>query len=852
MSLNEPDSRYTDIRAIHMERERKHRFTSSEVSWMTLGHFNWTHVDNLSDKLSNNTEVDLDGIRRQNLAIINQKTKRKSYCQPIYILREFDYTQKRNVNAFWDRPAAFMVITRIHSSLLNQLDFEKSVDEHLEDSNPIDTREALSKTVIYLRYRTLDLSDVVLVMKSDSVYSLMYALGRLYSTPTIGDIYSYYCIRQEELMDNQDSSLAVTTDSRILASIRFAVHDASLMESFLRELKDLPQFTESAEQKCVFFVTGTEDINAIATNLSSAGLCRIFAFFLYTLDEQKPYYNAVDDITTRIGIPEGDLIIDQESRTNRSDANDLTVVYSGLRLQLISALANEVQKDWHRTIIETVDSLIEMSTDSVLRPVCFILLGAVNGVVNKISNKLIDSAEMEQELNEFLIGITYVMEHILRMEGELVHHPETRPLLFDIPASILEFDLALVDRCARYFKTREYKCQDFKLLEEADNREYDFLLVPRLYTDITIHDFCNKRDDDLRLLYVEIPLSLMYNPFEVSCSLVHEAAHHCGEITRHRRLRQNRLCFCCATLLAEELGIDDSINTVTYIHRRLALLLKEELHKQKLVNRVYLRELLPIFYDLVQRIVCDKDVCLEFIRAYIVDKPTYSTIPSKLFDEVYLNYMESERDVSAILEIQQQIYQVSSLFSECYADLAMKNLLSLSDCEYLRLFKKDYNLYSCPQSDNSSEKMDKATYVLLLERVALVLCAVSDNVLLSLQEISEKNVDLVGLTHDLEVFCKEFIKQGERTTVNLPYNSDTDTPIMPYHAFSILDAILGYLQQCLKTIEQLDIIQDNAEEKRKIIDSFETFAKRKRLASDEFLDEIGQYRTRIIQSIPVK
>lgn len=847
MYPNETNTRYTDIKAIHMERERKNTRTSITEKWLTLGHFSWTYVENLSDILANKTEVNLEGIRKQNLSIVGRKAREKSYCQPIYILREFDLSQKEAVDSFWNKQAAFMVITRIHSRLPSQLEFEKSVDEQLGVNAKVDSTIPLTSTVISLRYRTLDLSDVVLVMKSDSVYELMYKLGKLYSTPSIGDIYSYYCIRQDELLCDPTSSLALSSDSGILASIRFAVRNAKTMNTFLDDLKKLPQFRDSEAHRCIFFVTGTEDINAVTTNLSSSELCSIFGFIHSKLDQEPSFQDAVDDVTSRIGIPEAVLEINQCERKPDSFVNDLKTVYTSLRSTLVDTLVAEKPKDWHRTILETLDSLIEMSTNSVLRPVCFILLGAINGIVDKIANKLIDCVEMEQELNEFLIGTTYVMEHILRMEGELVHHPETRPLLFDIPASILEFDLALVDRCANYFKMREYKCQDPAMLAEADNREYYFLLVPRLYTDITIHDFCNKRDDNLRLLYVEIPLSLMYNPFEVACSLVHEAAHHSGEITRHRHLRHKRLCYCCSVLLAESLGVDNSEKTVTLIYRQLSLLLVDELKQRSIAGRVYLRDLLPLYFSLTQKMFCNKDICLEFMRDYVYNNSDCSQIPEQLFDQVYSEYLEAMRE-SSIHEVQKRIEQVVSLFSECYADLAMKTLLSLSDSEYLKLLLKDYTLYSHSKNGNIPSKTDSTTYVLLLERVSLVLCASNNNVLQSLEEIPEQQSELTFFVNDLIAFCRELVKSGNRTTSNLPYNS-SEIPSMPYHAFCILDAIRGYLQQCLTTMKQLDEIPENAVQKQGIEESFKTFAKEKRLASDTFLDEIGQYRARLIQSI---
>lgn len=57
-----------------------------------------------------------------------------------------------------------------------------------------------------------------------------------------------------------------------------------------------------------------------------------------------------------------------------------------------------------------------------------------------------------REIMRMIRGVDRLLEHITRMESELVHYPETRPMLFDIPANLLEFYLFFSDKCTQYLK----------------------------------------------------------------------------------------------------------------------------------------------------------------------------------------------------------------------------------------------------------------------------------------------------------------------------------------------------------------------------------------------------------------
>ena len=138
-----------------------------------------------------------------------------------------------------------MVITRLHSNGQSQKSFEEAVDQQLQRRdlppecpdvpifpwNDTPSGERLDRSVTYLRYRTLELCDIILIAKSDPVESLLTYSGRLYSLPETGDTYSYYCINENEF--SPADGLAVRDDCVSLISTRLSVRSTSACRTLL-------------------------------------------------------------------------------------------------------------------------------------------------------------------------------------------------------------------------------------------------------------------------------------------------------------------------------------------------------------------------------------------------------------------------------------------------------------------------------------------------------------------------------------------------------------------------------------------------------------------------------------------
>lgn len=199
-------SNYTDAKALILERDVRRgedRGSRSAESWFTLGHMDWLQVRALSGS-ETRCGIPLDKVNAcsQNLSV--DKDADFMYRQPLYIFQEFPQARREAVERFWSQPAAFLVITRLHSNGQSQELFEKAVDRQLQRRDlPPDCPDAplfpwddmppggrLEHAVTYLRYRTLELCDIILIAKSDSVDSLLTYSGRLYSLPETGDTYS--------------------------------------------------------------------------------------------------------------------------------------------------------------------------------------------------------------------------------------------------------------------------------------------------------------------------------------------------------------------------------------------------------------------------------------------------------------------------------------------------------------------------------------------------------------------------------------------------------------------------------------------------------------------------------------
>ena len=176
----------------------------------------------------------------------------------------------------------------------------------------------------------------------------------------------------------------------------------------------------------------------------------------------------------------------------------------------------------------------------------------------------------------------------------------------------------------------------------------------------------------------------------------------------------------------------------------------------------------------------------------------------------------------------------------------MVSLLGLPSDKYIDLFKEDLkNLRHLSENGELDRRESIATFVVLIERIGLVFCAMSDQ-----EQWLDDIVDDSELANYIRAFAHECAKRSGRRYSNhfvCPPWISVKKDDWCFHPFYILDTIRLYLGDCLhKMLQVNDCNPKSTNELALIRERYEMFAVRQELSSDDFFREIMDYRRRIM------
>ena len=529
---------------------------------------------------------------------------------------------------------------------------------------------------------------------------------------------------------------------------------------------------------------------------------------------ENGFWSAFHNSTTRLGIKEESLC-DFQLRPDTVDVREyLALACREVRDSFLAIYKrNSFNQDWVRPLMELLNMLCRMSENCVLWQICYILLNGTRGIVHCVEELSEDqnfSDKINREIMRIVTGIDRLMEHIIRMEGELVHHPETRPTLFDIPANLLEFYLFFADQSAQYLQDRE---------GTERTCDYRLLLIPNLCEKISIHDRLNNQESSNPLLFVEIPLGMVYNPSSVICKLVHEVAHHSGEAARNRTLRFDYLVSCAAYFLADELGMGDSETVFCSIRDEI----KRNYPDGK---QMYMRHIIENLFQTVKQIGQAEVYVEGFWDIYLKEKEFSPIEKMSWLNENAIQYRK-KKEKRLPEKLDKVLWEVESIFKETYADLAMLTLLGLCAEDYIVLLE---------DSERQGGLTSEVGFACRIERASLVLCAIDEKNLLGLSKCLHR-----PLAKDVDLYCRILLDENaDLTTLPTKYGNHG------YHGPEIAETILEYLKECYRMISAYDAEEKNQEKRERIQQDYFRFAKEQRFASLDFFKLIEDYRPKII------
>lgn len=796
-----------DLRVINMYRKTRqagYAFLDKDDEWLVLGQFDTMDIQDLTSSDSLFEAIWKDISRK---SVRDESPNTHIYRHPTYLFSPKDSKH----TAFWkNNNAPFMFVTRIHAKNCYSEDDHGSYLEQLESQIETSLKDFSAED--YLFSKTLGLSDLILLVKSNSVPKLISGIKALSHQSYVGDVYSYCCISKWAMKDNGTSPAVAHEDSIPMVSLRFAVRDAEAAMEQTKKWKNL-EFN-GARVKDIFYVTGTEDVNVVIEDISSAVLIK----FLNEIIEgggDRILWRAFDDMTTRIGVSADEsienfrvdeLLIHDSPHTNsvevaaqeKGSTNGMRLqeAFLGLQRELLDAVPDGEIFDWMCSLQETVNALVNVSDNCVLDKLCYILLDGLRGLLCKLKNA--DKSYLEKNsahFYKFVSGIVYLKEHIIRMESQLVHHPETRPIIFNIPATVMEIDLAFISMCADYFQ-----------LKDPEKSNFYFVLVPCLCKTISIHNLFYQCGPD-HLLYVEMPLSCCYKPRFVACALAHEVAHFSGESTRMRTERSVALLYSCAFMLAQLLDVSHSRAAIIKL---MDVLLED--YKKNAKTTKYMTVLESKLAEACRNVIRDRDLVHRL----------YISVSSNLRDgESQLNWLaQKQAEYNTILELGtvqtviDNMKEVGMLSQECYADIAMIHLLGINAQTYYDLIWQNYLMKDKYEGKDTQK-------ALIIERVSLVFLVLFSDC--DPKEIEDAIADrgAKGLFGDIICHFAEFKNSTfDLTKVCKVGGIEVQDNKSPFHPYQVLSALYQYLKKCCSEMEQLDKMYPD--EKKSINKFYET------------------------------
>ncbi len=711
--------------------------------WVSLGHFDeiYTFGKVMSEGF--------DDILKSNNELLHKSNEENCY-HPLYLIVPKATKEEAN---FWSSPCWHIVITRIHFSCTN------SPIKQFETLKTKISRE-LGNTRLYQFYHTTELSDMVLVQKSNKLQDLLSSALNLRKYSQVGRTYTYVGINHEKIVDECYDN---TSDKIPFFAIRFAVSDPN------STVDALSYVTKLLGDDVTYNITGVDDIVINFKDLYVKDIVALFKEW-YSCEPQTidQMLKAFSEITTRVGVH-----YECQKNNEEKQKDEVLQIECNRMLQDVANIQRLISyrcdrfgipnEGWIKPILEISKTLIRMSQTAVLDEFVYLLFPGIRAFLKNVlelqkNNVYIsDLPNINEKCNELVEECSHLLEQIMRVEGQLSIQPELRPVEYDIPVFLLEYILAFLNGVVH-------------LLQKDDNTinaKIKFLIVPRLCEDISAMEIFRAEGSKKMpgLVLLNVPIKSLYTPENILLALCHETAHFAGEKSRLRDLRQTEFVHAAAIIFARQLydSIDESL--IERIGNDVA----------NNINGTQIKcidDLLQEICVYVQDLVFNEDFYYSFI---------WESVGQSLTDDIHvLSTSERYMEYGTILDL---LDDIKTIFREIYADLCMLRILNLSPSDYVNaLIDESYK--------NHPEGKEGAVLQTAI-RIYTVLAARN-------QFDKCKNIEPKSRYLSVWKRCYRVMKSLHE---EICINKSSSKWIIPS---SCVNAILKYAQECNKSLAELD------------------------------------------------
>ena len=636
--------------------------------WVGIGHYD--EIFTFSDDCG----TGLKYIRQCNDEIMAHNNEYE-FFYPLFLITPENTTEKATEYKFWNKNRWFLSVSRIHLS-----ESGSPVDQFNELSTTI--REDICKTSsLFYIYHSIELSDMVLVIKSNSLSELLHLSLTLRKYKDVGRSYTYIGINKQYLLnkkfpDNQDTIP--------LFSMRFAVRNPDIAKMYI------DQAVDTLENCTPYNVAGVDDIVINCESLKVHKLIELFCIWFSTDTYGEKLLEPFSEITTRLGTDY------DQTNPNEHTPHNLYVDCKKL-LDLLSDIKNNDTKmqytssGWFNPLTEICNVLVRMSQTSVMDEFVYLLLPGIKAFLQHIAYRSAHSiSPIASEIFNILINeCSHLMEQIMRIEGQLSHQPELRPVVYDIPVFLLEYIMAFLNTVVPFLQR----------MDETPEVTIKFLIVPSLCEHIASLEIfsANPSEQIPGLVLVKVPVKLLYEPQTVLLALCHETAHFAGEKIRNRDERKMHYILAASTLMAEMLfksnapelknNLNNALNKCLENHAKPTIsVLQSEI--QSFASKLVENESLYIGYAW-NAISCTKE-------------------------NNNIHYLLLDERKNAFIGFCAQLANLTLLFKDIHADICMYHLLKLTPSEYVNaVFTETYGKTSPSKLDNKSGNFALRLYITL-------------------------------------------------------------------------------------------------------------------------------------------
>lgn len=783
------------------------------------------------------TEVDwLQGLWKESIKLSGD-TVSESYYHPLYVVAP---PYEKVPDSFWEIRTQFLFVTLVHFSVesdLTKMEQFSRVSEFIRSItfSPDElAKDSVCSEVCAACYQSLNLSDMIVIWKSNSLLTLMNRLYQLYKNSDIGDlrtICSFPFPQKFPLISEEEKIPYV--------SFSFGVRNSGAVAEFTQLVrKKCPWWPEQGG----YFTTGARDLDIVFLNLSTHCFLDVVSLWFHDPEINAYFQKAFYESSTHLGIwndtpqePSGKLSalegsIWESPEENASFLKDTQLTKTCVKLfddfQILRKICRQfkrketsIELSWCKAVSSQLNALVDMSRICVLDGFCYLILDGADTFLQLVRPYLEENrklpADLVARIQRFVRGWGTLLDQAVRVDGQFIQNPGFSPVLYDIPVELLEFYIAFASRCMSLLQSLD---------PEEKRHHYALFLLPKLCRRTKVQNIFHNPPPSDRLLYVDIPLDILYSPMQVLPQLSHEISHFCGEDFRQRNRRAQLIILACAHLAAWHFRLGNR-DTVKQIYRDISAEIPQE-------GRSYKQDLLANVQDFFVHLPQRYELLQKWQETYLCNidwRSEKEKVKWKHDNTYHIRNICFGRN-AVLWDIGQDIRRIFKLFEEGYADISMIFLLSLSWEEYISLYEQEF---CWPEESVFSGNGRNSSYAEFVQRAALVLLATGCPAPASFSGTSLPT-DLKPFSQHISSLCDVLREESSALSFAKAY------PQMSQNCFPVdlLLDIKDYLEECYQKMLTSAV---NKKETKDIRYVFQEVARKHRVGCDGYYETLMRY-----------